>query len=101
MPQFRTNFTCGMNVSFDTIIPPYPFSFVTAMCGNVARRGEENVSVIVAPIMAGFSLDSLGGPRDAAERFLASLAPPSSGLEVRERARVWGHMCQGNVCLRK
>ncbi|KAG2437352.1 hypothetical protein HXX76_006007 [Chlamydomonas incerta] len=51
--------------------------------GPPGTTGEENVSVIAAPIMPGFSLDSLGGPRDAAERFLASLAPPSSGLEAR------------------
>jgi hypothetical protein len=49
------------------------------------------VSVIAAPILPGFALESLGDPRDAAGRFLATLAPPGSGLEVGR----WGAGPQG------
>lgn len=42
--------------------------------------GEENVSVIVAPILPGFELASLGDPQSAARQFLATLAPEGSGL---------------------
>lgn len=42
--------------------------------------GEENLSVVVAPIAGGFNLSDLGGPRQAAERFLATtVAPEGSG----------------------
>ncbi|GFR47691.1 hypothetical protein Agub_g9440 [Astrephomene gubernaculifera] len=48
--------------------------------GPPATTGEENVSVIVAPITPGFTLRSMGDPRVAGERLLASLAPEGSGL---------------------
>ncbi|KXZ54314.1 hypothetical protein GPECTOR_5g399 [Gonium pectorale] len=50
--------------------------------GPPGTTGEENVSVIVAPIAPGFTLQSLGDPRAAGERLLASLAPEGSGLEA-------------------
>jgi hypothetical protein len=44
------------------------------------RRGEENISVIVAPIFVGFKLESLGAPADAAQRFISTtFAPEGSG----------------------
>ncbi|EFJ42626.1 hypothetical protein VOLCADRAFT_97286 [Volvox carteri f. nagariensis] len=50
--------------------------------GPPGTTGEENVSVIVAPIAPGFTLGSLGDPRVAGERFLATLAPEGSGLQA-------------------
>ncbi len=38
------------------------------------------MSVIVAPILPGFELSSLGDPQSAARQFLATLAPEGSGL---------------------
>ncbi|KAG2487221.1 hypothetical protein HYH03_014194 [Edaphochlamys debaryana] len=53
-----------------------------AAFGPPGTTGEENVSVVVAPILPGFSLrGTMGAPREAAERLLASLAPPGSGLQ--------------------
>ncbi|GLC42035.1 Thylakoid-anchored PsbP-like protein [Pleodorina starrii] len=53
-----------------------------AAFGPPGTTGEENVSVIVAPISPGFTLQSLGDPRVAGERFLATLAPEGSGLQA-------------------
>ncbi|GIL59151.1 hypothetical protein Vafri_14071 [Volvox africanus] len=53
-----------------------------AAFGPPGTTGEENVSVIVAPIAPGFSLQSLGDPQSAGERFLATLAPEGSGLQA-------------------
>ena len=44
--------------------------------------GEETVSVIVAPITAGFTLASLGPPEAAAARFLSTIAAEGSGREA-------------------
>lgn len=44
--------------------------------------GEENVSVVVAPIAPGFTLGSLGPPEAAAVRFLSTIAPEGSGREA-------------------
>jgi hypothetical protein len=51
-----------------------------AAFGPPDTAGETNVSVLVAPIAAGFTLaGSLGAPRDAGEKFLATvIAPPGS-----------------------
>jgi hypothetical protein len=43
-----------------------------------AARGEENISIIVAPIFEGFRLDSLGSPAAAAQQFLSTIAPQGS-----------------------
>lgn len=44
-----------------------------------ACRGEENVSVVVAPIFQGFKLENLGTPAAAAQYFLDNIvAPPGS-----------------------
>ncbi|KAK9918065.1 hypothetical protein WJX75_000898 [Coccomyxa subellipsoidea] len=52
----------------------------TAAYGPAGSTGEENLSVVVAPIAGGFKLSDLGGPRQAAERFLATtVAPEGSG----------------------
>lgn len=51
-----------------------------AAFGPPGSTGEENVSVVAAPIFAGFDLASLGSPTEAAERLLLpSVAPPGSG----------------------
>lgn len=39
-------------------------------------RGEENISVIVAPIYEGFKLSSLGTPEAAAQNFLDTIVAP-------------------------
>lgn len=47
--------------------------------GPPGSNGELNVSVIVAPVAPGFSLEMLGDPKEAAERILAKIiAPPGS-----------------------
>lgn len=54
-----------------------------AAFGPPGSTGEENVSVVVAPIEPGFSLQQLGEPEDAAQRFLEqTVAPPGSGREA-------------------
>ncbi len=59
--------------------------------------GEENLSVVVAPIAGGFKLKNLGGPRQAAERFLSTtVAPEGSGrtadlIDAYERCAVTKH----------
>ena len=40
------------------------------------------MSVIVAPIAPGFTLESLGNPRESASRFLATIAREGSGREA-------------------
>jgi hypothetical protein len=55
-----------------------------AAFGPPGSTGEENVSVVVAPILPGFSLDQLGSPADAATTFLErTVAPPGSGREAQ------------------
>jgi hypothetical protein len=55
-----------------------------AAFGPPGSTGEENVSVVVAPIEPGFSLEQLGEPADAARRFLEqTVAPPGSGREAQ------------------
>lgn len=52
-----------------------------AAFGPPGTSGEQNISVVVAPIMGGFRLDSLGPPAAAAQRFLdTTVAPPGSPL---------------------
>eukprot|EP00877_Chromochloris_zofingiensis_P014932 jgi/Chrzof1/9693/Cz04g12120.t1_PPD7[v5.2] len=55
-----------------------------AAFGPAGSSGEENISVIVAPIYEGFRLDSLGQPTDAAQRFLTTTAaPPGSNKQAQ------------------
>lgn len=80
--------TGHMPMSNDTLSPPRPPQHTT-------RSGEKNVSVIAAPIYKGFTMQSLGGPQQSAERFLASIAPPESGrtavlIEASERQDALG-----------
>ncbi len=49
------------------------------------RRGEENMSVIVAPIEPGFSLASLGSPQQVAEEFLSMVR----GCALRSAPCCW------------
>ena len=48
------------------------------MIATHARRGEENVSVVVAPIDEGFALQSLGSAESCALTFLNNIAPEGS-----------------------
>lgn len=43
---------------------------------SLVCSGEENISIIVAPIFEGFRLDSLGSPQAAAQQFLDTIAAP-------------------------
>ena len=47
--------------------------------GPPKGNGEENISVVAAPIMAGFSLKGLGDPATAAQSFLDSTIAPPGG----------------------
>eukprot|EP00775_Hariotina_reticulata_P007016 gene7016-7230_t len=47
-----------------------------AAFGPAGSTGEENVSVIVAPIFEGFRLESLGTPEVAGQTFLDTIAAP-------------------------
>lgn len=50
----------------------------------IGCSGEENVSVVVAPIMPGFTLGALGGPDAAGRFFLDSIvAPPGSNKSAQ------------------
>lgn len=52
----------------------------SAAFGPPGSNGEQNISVVVAPIREGFRLESLGTPEQAATRFLdGSIAPKGSG----------------------
>ena len=52
-----------------------------AAFGPAGSTGEQNISVIVAPIRDGFELQSLGAPKQAAQRFLDNtIAPLGSDL---------------------
>ncbi|KAK9787468.1 hypothetical protein WJX73_010365 [Symbiochloris irregularis] len=54
-----------------------------AAFGPAGSTGEENLSVIVAPISTGFELRSLGNPEEAAQRFLEkTIAPRGSDLKA-------------------
>lgn len=51
----------------------------SAAFGPPGSTGEENISVIVAPIRDGFKLENMGSPAEAAQRFLSTtVAPPGS-----------------------
>eukprot|EP00197_Chlamydomonas_leiostraca_P003089 CAMPEP_0202869636 /NCGR_PEP_ID=MMETSP1391-20130828/12561_1 /ASSEMBLY_ACC=CAM_ASM_000867 /TAXON_ID=1034604 /ORGANISM="Chlamydomonas leiostraca, Strain SAG 11-49" /LENGTH=320 /DNA_ID=CAMNT_0049549973 /DNA_START=13 /DNA_END=975 /DNA_ORIENTATION=- len=50
--------------------------------GPAGSSGEENVSVVVAPIYPGFDLKSMGSPEKVATQFLAQVAPEGSGREA-------------------
>ena len=53
-----------------------------AAYGPAGTSGETSISVVVAPIMAGFELESLGSPDQAGGLILSSfIAPPNSGKE--------------------
>lgn len=55
----------------------------SAAFGPMGSTGEENVSIVVAPIYAGFALSQLGSPAEAAERLLLpTVAPPGSGRQA-------------------
>ena len=47
--------------------------------GPPKGNGEDNISVVAAPIMAGFSLKGLGDPKTAAQSFLDSTIAPPGG----------------------
>jgi len=49
-----------------------------------AGRGEENISVIVAPIFEGFRLESLGTPQAAGQSFLDTIAAPPGSDKTAE-----------------
>lgn len=56
----------------------------TAAFGPPGSSGEDNISVIVAPIPQGFRLEKLGTPEEAATHFLeTTVAPPSSNRVAR------------------
>jgi PsbP len=48
----------------------------SAAYGPPGSDGEVNVSVVVAPILPGFRLQSLGTPGEAAQRFLDTIVAP-------------------------
>lgn len=50
----------------------------SAAYGPPGSTGEDNMSVVVAPIRDGFSLQKMGTPEEAAERFMQSVAPANS-----------------------
>jgi hypothetical protein len=50
---------------------------------DIRTRGEENISVIVAPILPGFSLESLGSPSQAATQFMDTVGWVWDGVGVR------------------
>jgi hypothetical protein len=55
----------------------------TAAYGPAGSTGELNISVVVAPILPGFRLESLGNPSEAAQRFLDTIvAPEGSNREA-------------------
>lgn len=49
----------------------------SAAFGPPGSSGEENISIIVAPIFEGFALQSLGSPQAAAQQFLDTIAAPA------------------------
>lgn len=52
--------------------------FLPVVCACVCPcSGEENISIIVAPIFEGFQLSSLGSPQQAAQQFLDTIAAPA------------------------
>jgi hypothetical protein len=52
----------------------------TVAFGPAGSNGESNISVIVAPIFPGFTMQgSFGSPEEGARRFLGSIAPQGSG----------------------
>ena len=54
-----------------------------AAFGPAGSTGELNLSVIVAPIGQGFSLRSLGTPKEAAQEFLRTrVAPPGGQIQA-------------------
>lgn len=54
----------------------------TAAYGPPGSNGEDNISVIVAPIREGFRLENMGTPAEAAERFLATTVAPQGSDKV-------------------
>ena len=55
-----------------------------AAFGPAGSTGEQNLSVIVAPVRAGFQLRSLGQPEEAAQQFLDNtIAPRSTDITAR------------------
>lgn len=52
--------------------------------GPPGSTGEENVSIIAAPIQAGFRLEELGSAEEVGQRFLSTtIAPRGMGLEAQ------------------
>ena len=78
-----------------------------AAFGPAGSTGEQNLSVIVAPIREGFELRSLGEPHVAAQRFLDNtIAPLGSDLTAQlidassRRAPTLGpHFSAARVCV--
>ena len=55
-----------------------------AAYGPAGSTGEQNLSVICAPIRPDFALSSLGTAQEAAQTFLdKNVAPPGSQLQAR------------------
>lgn len=53
-----------------------------AAFGPAGSTGEDNISVIVAPIREGFTLEKMGPPEEAAQRFLSSTVAPEGSDKV-------------------
>eukprot|EP00878_Enallax_costatus_P032031 GHUV01035122.1.p1 GENE.GHUV01035122.1~~GHUV01035122.1.p1 ORF type:complete len:148 (+),score=32.28 GHUV01035122.1:1210-1653(+) len=56
---------------------PHPAQRPNELCSLLLCSGEENISVIVAPIYEGFYLASLGTPEAAAQNFLDTIVAPA------------------------
>uniref|UniRef100_A0A7S3QR45 PsbP C-terminal domain-containing protein n=1 Tax=Dunaliella tertiolecta TaxID=3047 RepID=A0A7S3QR45_DUNTE len=53
-----------------------------AAYGPPGSTGEENISVIVAPIYEGFNLGAMGAPDTVAEQFISMIAPPGGSVQA-------------------
>ena len=68
--------------------------------GLILGSGEENISIIVAPIFPGFKLSSLGEPQEQAKWFLSNIAYEGSGKKatlVNARSRWALAVCRKGV----
>ncbi|GAB4820124.1 hypothetical protein N2152v2_007170 [Parachlorella kessleri] len=54
------------------------YSEPAAAFGPPGSSGEENISVVVAPLRPGFRLQSMGSPEQAAHMFLENIVAPAS-----------------------
>lgn len=95
LPSLRQRPPGGGGASSAAAAPPAVEP--VAAFGPPGSTGEENVSVVVAPIMPGFSLEQLGSPADAANTFLGrTVAPPGSGRTAELFAASAGLRPQGD-----